>query len=183
MRKIKLWREANKEFVGFVIRFTLSFFVLSSIYKIYLNYSSEIDQLDSITYFISRGSFEAARILGVADCEWSCFYGGCFIGSESGRVNVISGCNGLILIILYIAYIIGFSGFSLSTLLHSIIGAFVITLFNITRIGLLILYVQSNSFEYFMHIKTVFTLFLYLSIIALWLLKPRIDSLFKLKAL
>lgn len=181
MNKIQSWREANKEFIGFVIRFALSFLVLSSFYELYLKYSSEIDQLDSITYFVSRGSFEAARILGVADCEWSCFYGGCFIGSGTGSVSVISGCNGLILIILYVSYIIGFSRLSINSLIHSVIGALVITLFNITRIGLLILFVQSNSFEYFIHVKTAFTLFLYLSIIALWLLKPKIDSILKFR--
>ena len=173
--QLKNWRESNEKFIRFLIRFTLGFIALSGLYELYLAYTSSIGELDQVTYFISRGSFETARALGVADCQWSCFYDGCYVGREGKMVNILEGCNGLRLAIVYSAYIIGIGGINLSSLLQMIIGFIVIQFFNVFRIGLLIALRDHGGDYYFYFLKYFFTLSIYSSVVILWLFKPRID--------
>jgi len=109
---IKSWSSLNSSFLIFMIRFGSSFVVLALAYEAYLNYTESIGDLDLVTYYISRGTFEFSKFIGVADCEWSCFYDGCRVGREGRMINIIEGCNGLMLAITYSAYIIGIGGFT-----------------------------------------------------------------------
>ena len=122
-----------------------------------------------------RLSHETARFLGVADCEWSCFLDGCYVGREGRMVNILEGCNGLRLAIVYAAYVIGIGGWTWRSLLQAFIGLFVVQLFNVVRIGSLVALRDHGGDTYFFFIKYVFGLFIYGSIVVLWMLKPRID--------
>ena len=171
------WRESNEKFITFIVRFALAYLALTAIYESYLVYSTKIGELDLVTYLISRGSFETARFLGVADCQWSCFYDGCYVGREGRMVNVLEGCNGLRLAIVYSAYIIGIGGLNLQSILQMVIGFFVVQGFNVFRIGLLIVLRDNGGDAYFYFLKYFFTLSIYSSVILLWLIKPRLDRL------
>ena len=164
-----------------MIRFGGSFIVLALIYEAYLRYTESIGDLDLVTYYISRGTFEFAKFIGVADCEWSCFYDGCRVGREGRMINIIEGCNGLMLAITYSAYIIGIGGFTRNSMIQSIFGFIVITLFNIGRLGLLILLRDHGGDVYFYFLKYFFSLILYFSIVVLWMSKPKIDKFLSLK--
>lgn len=169
------WRESNRKFTTFIVRFALAFMVLTFLYEGYLLYTERIGELDAVTYYISRGSFETARFLGVADCQWSCFYDGCYVGREGKMVNVLEGCNGLRLAIVYSAYVIGIGGLNKPSYIQMAIGFFVVQGFNIFRIGLLIALRDNGGDYYFYFLKYFFTLSLYGSVLLLWFIKPRID--------
>jgi len=177
LAQLQHWRESNEKFITFLVRFALAFLALTAIYESYLAYTTKIGELDLVTYFISRGSFETARFLGVADCQWSCFYDGCYVGREGKMVNVLEGCNGLRLAIVYSAYIIGIGGLNIQSLLQMIIGFFVVQGFNVFRIGLLIALRDHGGDAYFYFLKYFFTLSIYSSVVLLWLIKPRLDRL------
>ena len=130
--KFSKWRKSNKVFIGFLLRFVAAFLILTLLYELYLYYTNKVGSLDLITYFISRGSFETAKALGVVDCQWSCFYDGCYVGREGKMVNIIEGCNGLRLAIVYSAYVIGIGGINFESLLQMIVG-FIIVQFFIIR--------------------------------------------------
>ena len=177
LKSIKLWRESNRKFITFIVRFALSFALLTLFYESYIFFTNKVGELDLVTYFISRGSFETAKMLGVADCQWSCFLDGCRIGREGKMVNIIEGCNGLRLAIVYSAYIIGIGGVNWNSLIQMLIGFFVVQAFNILRIGLLIVLRDGSGDYYFFFIKYLFTITLYISVVLLWLIKPRLDRL------
>jgi len=176
LAQLQHWRESNEKFITFLVRFALAFFALTALYEAYLVYTTKIGELDLITYFISRGSFETARLLGVADCQWSCFYDGCYVGREGKMVNVLEGCNGLRLAIVYSAYIIGIGGLNLPSFLQMVIGFFFVQGFNVFRIGLLIALRDNGGDAYFYFLKYFFTLSIYSSVVLLWLIKPKLDG-------
>lgn len=174
--KSSLWHKSNKIFLRFLLRFFIGFLSLTLFYELYLYYTHEIGSLDAITYFISRGSFETAKALGVADCQWSCFYDGCYVGREGRMVNILEGCNGLRLAIVYSAYVIGIGGINAESLIQMIVGFIIVQFFNIFRIGLLIALRDNGGDYYFFFLKYFFTVSIYLSVVVLWILKPRIDQ-------
>lgn len=173
--KFSKWHKSNKVFIGFLLRFVAAFLLLTLLYELYLYYTNKVGSLDLITYFISRGSFETAKALGVVDCQWSCFYDGCYVGREGKMVNIIEGCNGLRLAIVYSAYVIGIGGINFESLLQMIVGFIMVQFFNIFRIGLLIALRDNGGDYYFFFLKYFFTVSIYLSVVVLWLLKPKID--------
>ena len=175
MEALTTWIRQNRPFLGFVVRFLVTFFVLSFLYSLYLVLVKRNGDLDMVTYWVSRLSHETARLMGVADCEWSCFLDGCYVGREGRMVNILEGCNGLRLAIVYAAYVIGIGGWTWRSLLQAFAGLFVVQLFNVVRIGALVALRDHGGDTYFFFIKYVFGVFIYGSIVVLWILKPRID--------
>ena len=98
MNALLQWAANNRPFLFFLGRFLITFFGLSFLYSLYLVYVERQGDLDLVTYWISRGSHELARFLGVADCEWACFMDGCYVGRPGPTWSTFSkGCNGLTL--------------------------------------------------------------------------------------
>ena len=162
-------------FLRFAIRFSVALLVLLTVYKFYLWFTEQKEDLDWITYQVSYLSHRFALALGIADCEFSCFMDGCRIGVEGKMINVLEGCNGIKLAFVYIAYLIGVNENNRSTLIQSFIGLILIQLFNVFRIGMLVMLIYHGGDMYFFFIKYIFGVFIYGSIIVLWLLKPVVD--------
>ena len=162
-------------FLRFAIRFSIALLVLLTVYKFYLWFTEQKEDLDWITYQVSYLSHRFALALGIADCEFSCFMDGCRIGVEGKMINVLEGCNGIKLAFVYIAYLIGVNENNRSTLIQSFIGLILIQLFNVFRIGMLVMLIYHGGDMYFFFIKYIFGVFIYGSIIVLWLLKPVVD--------
>lgn len=167
--------ELPSGFLRFAIRFSIALLVLLTVYKFYLWFTEQKEDLDWITYQVSYLSHRFALALGIADCEFSCFMDGCRIGVEGKMINVLEGCNGIKLAFVYIAYLIGVNENNRSTLIQSFIGLILIQLFNVFRIGMLVMLIYHGGDMYFFFIKYIFGVFIYGSIIVLWLLKPVVD--------
>ena len=162
-------------FLRFAIRFSIALLALLTVYKFYLWFTEQKEDLDWITYQVSFLSHRFALALGIADCEFSCFMDGCRIGVEGKMINVLEGCNGIKLAFVYIAYLIGVNENNRSTIIQSLIGLVLIQLFNVFRIGMLVMLIYHGGDMYFFFIKYIFGVFIYGSIIVLWLLKPVVD--------
>jgi len=175
MNALLQWAANNRPFLFFIGRFLITFFGLSILYALYLKYVELEGDLDLVTYWVSRGSHELARALGVADCEWACFMDGCYVGRPGHMVNILEGCNGLKLAIVYAAYVIGIGGWNWRSFLQMAVGLVVVQFFNVIRIGSLIALRDGGGDMYFYFLKYVFGVWIYGSVIVLWLLKPRID--------
>ena len=175
MEAVSAWIRENRAFLGFIARFLVTFLVLSFAYSLYLVLVKRSGDLDLVTYWVSRLSYETARFMGVADCEWSCFLDGCYVGREGRMVNILEGCNGLRLAIVYSAYVIGIGGWSWRSMMQALVGLFAVQLFNVVRIGALVALRDHGGDTYFFFIKYVFGVFIYGSIVLLWILKPRMD--------
>jgi exosortase/archaeosortase family protein len=92
-------------------------------------------------------------------------------------VNVLEGCNGLKLAIVYAAYLLAVNGFTNKLVPQLILGMITIQLVNVIRIGVLVALRDMGGDTYFFFIKHVFGISIYLSIIVLWLMNPVIEKL------
>jgi exosortase family protein XrtF len=167
--------DENRTFLVFVFRFVLSFILMRAAYEIYLHYTAKVGSLDMVTYGVSYSTHTVARWFGVANCEFSCFMDGCAVGVPGNGVNIIEGCNGLNLAIVYAAYIFGVDGATWRAFAHMVFGFFVIQAFNVARIAALIVLLEQGGNFYFFFIKNIFFTIIYGAIVVLWLLKPWID--------
>ena len=89
---------------------------------------------------------------------------------NNGRtvIRVFEGCNGLNVMIVFISFIVAFTGTLRKTVLFSIAGFLLIYIFNLFRVGLLYFiakYYPDNL--YFFH-KYLFTGLLYVLVFLLW---------------
>lgn len=175
IKKILQGIRADSEFVKFIGRFLSCLIVFTIIYEGYLWFTEQQRELDWITYKVSELSHALAVALGVANCEFSCFMDGCYIGVEGKMINVLEGCNGLKLALVYSSYIIGVSGWKWQSVAQVIVGVIVIQFFNVLRIGMLVVLRDIGGDLYFFFIKYVFNVLIYIAILFLWLIKPYID--------
>ena len=165
----------DREFIRFIGRFLSCLIVFTIVYEGYLWFTEQQRELDWITYKVSELSHALAMALGVANCEFSCFMDGCYIGVEGKMINVLEGCNGLKLALVYSSYIIGVSGWKWQSVVQVIVGVIVIQFFNVFRIGMLVVLRDIGGDLYFFFIKYVFNVLIYIAILFLWLIKPYID--------
>lgn len=165
-----------------VFRFSTRFLgylaVLWVVYQSYLIYTHSHGELDWVTYKVSELSHGLATLLGVANCEFSCFIDGCYVGREGKMVNVLEGCNGLKLAIVYVAYLLSVNGLNYKVVPQLILGMIIIQLVNVVRIGVLVALRDLGGDTYFFFIKHIFGLSIYLSIVVLWLINPLLTKLF-----
>jgi len=167
---------SDKGFRDFIIRFLSTLIILTLIYETYLWFTEQQRELDWVTYKVSELSHALATALGVANCEFSCFMDGCRIGVEGRMINVIEGCNGLMLALVYASYIVGSGGVNTSSLVQVIVGIIVVQFFNVLRIGMLVVLQDIGGDAYFYFVKYIFNALIYLSILFLWILKPYVDK-------
>ena len=175
IRKVIQGIRADSEFVKFIGRFLSCLIVFTIIYEGYLWFTEQQRELDWITYKVSELSHALAVALGVANCEFSCFMDGCYIGVEGKMINVLEGCNGLKLALVYSSYVIGVSGWKWQSVVQVIVGVIVIQFFNVLRIGMLVVLRDIGGDLYFFFIKYIFNVLIYIAILFLWLIKPYID--------
>lgn len=175
IKKIPQRIRKDREFIRFLGRFLSCLIVFTIVYESYLWFTEQQRELDWITYKVSELSHALAVALGVANCEFSCFMDGCYIGVEGKMINVLEGCNGLKLAFVYSSYIIGVSGWKWQSVVQVIVGVIVIQFFNVFRIGMLVVLRDIGGDLYFFFIKYVFNVLIYIAILFLWLIKPYID--------
>lgn len=175
IKKIPQRIRKDREFIRFLGRFLSCLIVFTIVYESYLWFTEQQRELDWITFKVSELSHALAVALGVANCEFSCFMDGCYIGVEGKMINVLEGCNGLKLALVYSSYIIGVSGWKWQSVVQVIVGVIVIQFFNVFRIGMLVVLRDIGGDLYFFFIKYVFNVLIYIAILFLWLIKPYID--------
>ncbi|TXD46833.1 exosortase family protein XrtF [Polaribacter sp. IC073] len=165
----------HKNVVIFLIKFFATYFILFAIYATYLQNSQQ-----------KEGGFKTASITTiVADqtvtlLEFFNFDAGAYQHKKELSVKlliegkytarVIEGCNSLSIIILFIAFIIAFSGSLKATILYVILGSLFIYSINVARIAFLavMIYKYPNQQE-FLH-NLVFPAIIYGTVFLLWVL-------------
>ena len=155
----------------FLARFLAVYVVGNVLYGLYIE--SFGDQSDAVTRVVTE---QTAALLRTAGEETS-------TGDRAGRpivllmnttegtvLNVFEGCNGLNVMIVFVAFLAAFGGPPKKMLWFIPAGLLIIHLFNLLRIGLL--YYVATQFEqyfYFFH-KYLFTAILYAVVFGLWVL-------------
>ena len=156
-----------KPFLLFLGKFFLTYLVLTIIYQLYIVNICN-DYIDAITQNVSIltdnfSSFIGFNLSMLKDGnQYKIIY------ENKVVARIIEGCNAVSVIILFISFVIAFSGKWKQTLLYVFIGSLFIYLLNILRIVLLsILIFHYPNQEHILH-GVVFPLIIYGAVFILW---------------
>lgn len=153
----------------FLARFLAVYVVGNVLYGLYIE--SFGDEVDAVTRVVTEHTSALLQITGEATST----------GDRAGRpivllmnasdgtvLNVFEGCNGLNVMIVFVAFLVAFGGPLKKMAWFIPAGLLIIHVFNLLRIGLL--YYVATHFEqyfYFFH-KYLFTAILYMVVFGLW---------------
>lgn len=162
-----------KSFLLFLAKFFITYLVLSFVYQSYLNrFDQKNNEVDAFTISVAN---QTKAVLSLVDDQSytmphltepsvKLFY------KNKWVARIIEGCNALSVMILFVSFIIAFSGKFKTMLLFILCGIVIIHVFNVLRIALLSMAVY-HYYEYqdFLH-SVVFPLFIYGVVFVLWVI-------------
>ena len=153
----------------FLGKFLAVYFCGNILYGIFID--SYSDQPDPITYWVTHQTSDIQKSFGV-NSSIKINEGIRSISMRNdgeGVVNVFEGCNGVNVMIVFVAFLVAYGGPPKRLLWFLPLGLLIIHLFNILRI-ILLYDAAHRSSEYFYYIhKYVFTAALYVVVIGLWI--------------
>ncbi len=160
-----------KPFLLFLAKFLLTYAVLTLAYQIYLTQFSKADfEVDSFTRSVAR---QTKGLIGIWDSRVSIaphpeqasiklLYRGQFIA------RVVEGCNALSVMILFVAFVVAFTGKFRTTLVFIAGGMALIHVLNVFRIAVLVVALYHfPQYEALLH-GVIFPLFIYGVVFLLW---------------
>ena len=147
--------------------------VLTIIYQYYLNqFDIKNNEVDGFTKLVSTQVEQLLLFFnGDAHIElhpsqpcYKFFYNGKYVS------RIIEGCNALSVIILFISFVIAFSGKLKNTIYFIISGSIIIHVLNITRIALLMVAFYNFPEANFILHDILFPLVIYGAVFILWII-------------
>lgn len=154
----------------FLGKFLLVYFGANLLYGFYIDSFQHAP--DTITYWVSDQISQVQNLMGI-ESSIKVNEGKKSISMRHNGdsvINVFEGCNGVNVMIVFVAFMIAFGGSTKRMIWFVPAGLFIIHIFNLLRIILLYLAAQHNS-QYFYYIhKYFFTAVLYLVVIGLWII-------------
>lgn len=162
-----------KPFLFFLSKFILVYLVLAFAYNSYLSSFSEAKfEVDGITKIVAE---QAKWVLTIFDSQ---SYTSVNLKESSVKLfyhdkwvaRIIEGCNAVSVIILFISFVIAFTGKWKKTFLFILLGSFLIHCFNVLRIALLCMAIfHYPQYEHILH-GVIFPLFIYGVVFILWII-------------
>lgn len=170
-----------KPFLFFLGKFLLTYLVLTFSYEIYLGqFDVNKFEVDGFTQLVAK---QTKELLVFFSCKTAIFNN---INEPSIKLlfnqnyvaRITEGCNGLSVIILFIAFVVAFTGKLRHTILYIMAGSLLIHILNITRIALLsVLMFYFPEYEHILH-GVIFPLFIYGVVFVLWVIWVRKYSVY-----
>ncbi len=163
-----------RPFLSFLVKFFAVYGGLTLLYKWYLSqYDSLIAfQMDGITTSVANQVQAVARFFGYGcQLEWHTSQSSIKLILDGHYVSrIVEGCNAVSVVVLFIAFIVAFSGKWIQTLAYLIIGSILIHLMNVLRIVFLsIALLHYPEQEPILH-GVVFPLIIYGFVFGLWVI-------------
>jgi exosortase family protein XrtF len=162
-----------KPFLLFLVKFIFTYLVLTSAYQYYLNqYYINNNEVDGFTKLVST-QVEQLLLFFKTDAHielhptqpcYKFFYNGKFVS------RIIEGCNALSVIILFISFVIAFSGKLKTTIFFLIAGSLIIHILNVLRIALLMVAFYNFPEANFILHDILFPLVIYGAVFILWII-------------
>jgi exosortase family protein XrtF len=160
-----------KPFLIFISTFFGVYILLTVIYKFYLN-SFEINDVDGITSVVGHN---VNQLMDLFNCDIKIFksIANPYLEvwyNKRYTLRIIEGCNAISVIILFVSFVVAFSGKFKTTLFFILFGIFIIYLLNVIRIALLtVLLFHFPEKEHILH-GVLFPLVIYGMIFILWII-------------
>lgn len=174
-----------KPFLLFLGKFLLAYLLLTFIYENYLGqFDTKKFEVDGFTQLVAK---ESKDVLVFFNCDASISPNSKessvkFFYNQTFMSRIIEGCNGLSVIILFVSFIIAFSGKAKTTILFIIGGTLLIHILNVTRIALLnVLMYYYPGQKHTLH-DVIFPLFIYGVVFGLWIIWVNKFSFYAKKA-
>jgi exosortase family protein XrtF len=162
------WRE-NRPALKFLGIFLGVYLIGNLLYGFYIEWSYPL--ADPITLWVSNQSSTLINLLiGRETKSVLSQISPVTLILENGRsvLRIYEGCNGINVMIVFVAFVLSFGGFSKRGSLFILLGILIIHLANLCRI-MLLYWVAKNYQTYFYYVhKYVFTAALYVIVLALW---------------
>lgn len=162
-----------KPFLLFLGKFLLAYVILTVVYQSYLNrFDADRNEVDSFSQLVANQTkmllnvFDSGAYVEPHEKEPSIkiIYKGKYIS------RIIEGCNALSVVILFISFVIAFTGKFRNTILFILFGTVLIHILNITRIALLCMALYSfPEYEHLLH-GVIFPLVIYGVVFLLWVI-------------
>ncbi|QNR24816.1 exosortase family protein XrtF [Croceimicrobium hydrocarbonivorans] len=173
-----MWKEF-KPTILFLIKFISIYLVGSGLYGYYISNYDLQEKLDPITRWVT---YQCAGTAGMFGYDSEVVQNDHLAREENAEqtydslwldrtyaISVEEGCNGINIMILFVAFVIGFGGKFLNTLLFIPAGLLFIHFANLGRLMLLsVLNVDFDGKGFHFFHKYGFTAVLYLAILILW---------------
>lgn len=160
----------NRPFFLFLIKFGVSYLLLSGIYALYLN-QFDNGEPDGVTHMVARQARGLTNFLGqdasiekhTKEASYRFFING------TPAARIVEGCNAVSVMVLFVAFIVAFSSTFKRTALFIVAGILVLHLLNIVRVSLLCMgYYYYPEYKKLLH-DIVFPLFIYGVVFLLWI--------------
>jgi exosortase family protein XrtF len=147
--------------------------VLFTIYATYLNKSQVKDsgfQCASITTKVANQTVAVLKVLGynVASLQHDKEMSIKLLVDNHYTARIIEGCNSVSIIILFIAFIVAFSGPKRTTIIYAITGSLIIYLINILRIAFLTMMLYKYPNQQMVLHNLIFPAIIYGTTFLLW---------------
>lgn len=149
--------QRNRTIIIFLVKFFATYFILFGIYSFYLNRTQQkidVFSCSPITKTVANHVQKVAKIMGYnayvkqSTNELSMQ----FVLNGKYVSRIIEGCSSISIIILFLAFIIAFSGGVKATILFGLFGSVLIYIVNILRIiALSIMYYKYPEYETILH--------------------------------
>lgn len=162
-----------KPFLLFLGKFLLTYLLLTFIYESYLNqFDAAKFEVDGFTQLVAKQSKEvlvffnsnASITANASEPGINIFF------RQQFMAKIIEGCNGLSVIILFVSFVVAFTGKWKHTILFCIGGSLLIHIFNVARIALLcVLMYYFPKQQHILH-SVIFPLFIYGVVFILWVI-------------
>ena len=165
--------QSYRPFLLFLGKFFATYILLTIIYQLFLSqFDQQMNEVDSFTKVVAVQSelvsdlFGANTSLESHDSQPAVK----FIYNGSYVARIIEGCNALSVMILFVSFIVAFSGKIRTTILFILGGCLLIHILNIARIALLASAIfHYPEYEGFLH-GVIFPLFIYSVVFLLWVI-------------
>lgn len=157
-----------KPFLLFLGKFFLTYLLLTIVYQSYLGRND--DRVDAITTHVAHLTESSAHLMDIqlsTKLDYMCYT---ILYQDKAVGRIIEGCNAISVIILFISFIVAFSGKWKPTSLFILTGSLLIYILNIFRIiFLVVLLYYYPTQEHLLH-GVLFPLIIYGIVFILWVI-------------
>lgn len=176
---LKRYFTLYKPFLLFLAKFFLTYSILALVYQKFLE-SFENNEVDSVTLMVAGNTEQVLQLFGadaiidkvISESYVRLFYNQVYIA------RVIEGCNAINIIILFVAFIVSFSGRLKPTLFFIFSGSLIIYALNVFRIAVLCVLLYFFPGQNSVIHGVFFPLFIYGVVFILWVIWVRKFSLY-----
>lgn len=167
--RMKKYLVLYKPFLLFLGSFFFTYILLAFLYQLFLD-SYEGGKVDVVTRFVAQNTETVLsgfdKTVFIEESNREPFFTLYFY--QKAMLRIVEGCNGISLIILFVSFIVAFSGSLKNTLLFVFGGSLLIYILNILRIAVLIILIYHFPSQLHLLHGVLFPLVIYSVVFILW---------------